>query len=156
MAQLNPMLQGLSQAAVKVLAGALTFQVYLEQNLLPRLLGVFWQDLAPHGLSGGECKFFAGCLPEAIFPSRQCGSLHQSKYVRRAGENTSKREISVFCNLTTEVHPITFAIFYRLEVNLLVWLTHKGRRSLGGCFEASHYSPLIFSPVSHPLIPAVF
>ena len=197
MAQLDPMLQSLSQSAVKLSAGTLTSRVQLEQSLLPsplsvswwdflphqlsdrvsQLIAVYWQrpsfplcseqtllpsplsvfwwDLLPHQLSG---RVSAHCclLAEDILSSLQCGPLHQSKLVRRARENMNKMGTTVFCDLITEVQPITLATFCLLEENLPTWLTHKGRRSLGDYVEAFFHCPLISSPVSHPLIPVVF
>ena len=78
-----------------------------------------WADSAPEptqcflvgfaSSSSVRQKVSAHCwlLAEDILSFLQCGSLHQSKLVRRARENMNKMGTTVFCDLITEVQPIT-------------------------------------------------
>ena len=124
-------------------------------RLLPSLLSVFWWDLLPHQLSGRESQLVAGYWQRTSF--LLCSvALSTRASLWEEPERIWTRWEPVFCDLITEVQPITLASFYLLEENLPIWLTHKGRRSLGDYVEAFCHSPLISSPVSHPLIPVVF
>lgn len=83
-----------------------SFLLCSEQTLLPSPLSVFWWDLLPHQLSGRKSQLIADYWQKTSFLFRSV-ALHQSKLVRRARENMNKMGTTVFCDLITEVQPIT-------------------------------------------------